>query len=229
MEIGIRLKSIASLIQNCDCIADIGTDHGYLPVFLVKNKIILSAIASDINKGPVDKARTNISIEDCDDKIECRQGAGLKTLKPFEVECAVIAGMGGNLIRDIIEESPQVFRNLKYAVLQPVQNSEVLRKHIYRKGYRILDEELCIDENKFYEIIKVKYDNVVEDVDEIYYEVSKILIEKKHPLIKDFINFKLNNYIKIFNSIKEDTVLATRRKTEIQYKISKLKELFTCI
>jgi tRNA (adenine22-N1)-methyltransferase len=229
MDISIRLRSIASMIDKCSCVADIGTDHGYLPVFLVKNSICSRAIASDINKGPVDKARTNVRFENCEDMIECRQGAGLMTIKPFEAECAVIAGMGGNLIRDIIEESPMVFKSLQYAVLQPVQNSEVLRKHIYEKGYRILDEELCIDESKFYEIIKVKYDNIKIEVDEIHYEVSNILIQKKHPLLEDFINLKISKYVKILNSIKEDTLLAQKRKIEIENKIFKLKELLKCL
>lgn len=229
MDISIRLKSIASLVEECDCVADIGTDHGYLPVFLAKNGICLRAIASDINKAPVDKARRNIKLQNCVHIIDCRQGAGLTTIKPFEADCAVIAGMGGNLIRDIIEESTEVFKSLNYTVLQPVQNSEVLREYIYKKGYKILDEELCLDENKFYEIIKVKYDNTVYDVNEIYYEISEILLEKKHPLMKDFINLKLNNYTRILNSIKKESILAEKRRNEITCKIIKLKELLECL
>jgi tRNA (adenine22-N1)-methyltransferase len=229
MDISIRLRNIAALIDKCNCAADIGSDHGYLPVFLIKNDVCQKAIASDINKGPVERTRINVRLNDCEDRIDCRQGAGLRTIKPYEAECAVIAGMGGNLIRDIIEESPEVFRSLQYAVLQPVQNSEVLRKHIYEKGYRILEEELCIDENKFYEIIKVKYDNIEIKVDEIYYEVSSMLVEKKHPFMKDFINLKINKYMKISNSIIEDTLLAEKRKLEIRDKIFKLKELVKCL
>lgn len=83
-------------------------------------------------------------------------------LKPNEVDSVVIAGMGGNLIRDIIEERLDVFKSLKYAVLQPVQNPEVLREYLYKRGFNILGEQLCIDESKYYEIIKVCYASKIE-------------------------------------------------------------------
>ncbi|SQC02730.1 putative SAM-dependent methyltransferase [Clostridium tetanomorphum] len=187
MDISLRLKTIADMVNKCQCCADIGTDHGYLPIYLVKNGILNKVIASDINKGPIEKAKKNIKAEGLNEFIECRIGGGLTTIKPGEVNLAIIAGMGGNLIRDIIEESNNIFKSLDYIIAQPVQNPEVLREHIYNKGYSILEENLCIDDNKFYEIIKIKYNNTHEEIDPIFYEVSKYLFNKKHPLIKGFI------------------------------------------
>lgn len=229
MNISTRLKTIASLVDKCDKIADIGTDHGYLPIFLIQNGVCKEAIASDINRGPVERAKDNIGGEGLEGVISCRLGAGFTTIKPFEVDGAVIAGMGGNLIRDIIEEKKDVFKSLKFLILQPVQNPDILREYLYKSGYSILDEELCLDEGKYYEIIKIKYDNNIQNVDRIYYEISKKLIEKKHPLIKDYINHKIEKYSNILGYISEDTELADNRKAELNEKIKKLEEILKCL
>lgn len=229
MNISTRLKAIASLVDECDEIADIGTDHGYLPIFLIKNHVCKKAIASDINKGPVERAKENIEKEGLEDTIICRLGPGMTTIKPHEVDCAIIAGMGGNLIRDIIQQDKEVFKSLKYLILQPVQNPDVLREYIYDSGYEILEEELCIDENKYYEIIKVKFDEKPQKPDPIYYEVSSKLIEKKHPLIKEYIDFKIHKYNNILSYISEDTDLAEERKIQLKHKINKLEEKLKCL
>ncbi|MDF2884057.1 MAG: hypothetical protein K0R54_4623 [Clostridiaceae bacterium] len=231
MEISNRLEKIASMIEKCHCIADIGTDHGYLPIYLIKSKICDMAIASDINRGPINKAKLNIGIYALGDKIDCRLGAGLTTIKPFECNGIIIAGMGGNLIRDILAEGENVVSAVDFAVLQPVQNPEVLREFIYKKGYTILDEELCIDENVFYEIIKIKHCKLSkkEKIDPIYYEISKTLIDKKHPLMEQYIDYKINKYKQIFNHIKEESNWAIQRKNEVFDKINRLKEMKSCL
>lgn len=229
MELSLRLRTIASMVDKCECVADIGTDHGYIPIYLLKNKVCTKAIASDINKGPVEKAKFNVRIEDLEGKIDCRLGGGLTTINKGEVQGIVIAGMGGNLIRDIIEERLNIFKKSKFAVLQPVQNPEVLREYIYKNGYKIIDEELCIDDNRFYEIIKIRYASEVEEVEDIYYEIGKKLVDRRHPLIKEFIEYKINRYSEIHNNIKENTESAGRRKNELKDKIKKLEELKECL
>lgn len=229
MELSTRLELISSMVDKCRSIADIGTDHGYIPIYLIKKGICSSAVASDINKGPVEKASRNIQRENLQGKIQCRLGSGLSTIMVKEVEGAIIAGMGGNLIRDIILEGFDVFKELNFAILQPVQNAEVLRKFIYEKGFIIIDEELCIDENKFYEIIKIKYGNTPRILEEIYYEISPVLMAKRHPLFKDYVKYKLQRYEKILDAIKEDTELAEEKKKVVKNKIQKIEELFPCL
>jgi len=229
MEISYRLRCIAAMVDKCDTAVDVGTDHGYIPIFLIKNDICSKVIASDINKGPVEKAKKNIKLEGLEKRIECRLGGGLTVVSPGEANCAVIAGMGGNLIRDILEDSLDVFKELSFAVMQPVQNPEVLRRYLYESGYNIIDEELCEDEDKFYEIIKVAYDNKPQTLDSIYYEVSNSLIKKKHPLLKKYLNFKISKYAQTYDYIKEDSPGAQNRKVELQEKIQKLKEIMLCL
>lgn len=219
----LRLKKIASMINNCESVADIGTDHAYLPIYLVKNNICKKAIASDINKGPIKKAQTNINIEGLNSKIECRLGGGFSTIKKGEVDVSIIAGMGGNLIRDIILDDEEIFKKLNYAVVQPVQNPEVFREFVYKRGYEILDEDLCFDENKYYQILKIKYSNKPYDLKDDFYDIGQKLIEKKHPLLKDYINHLIKKYNTIINSINDDTELANKRKSELKLKIRKLE------
>lgn len=229
MEISNRLKTVASMVDKASCVADIGTDHGYLPIYLVKENICCRAIASDINKGPVNKAKLNIRSKNLRDKIECRLGPGLNTLRMGEADVVVISGMGGNTIRDIIEERIDLFKEFKYAILQPVQNPEVLREYIYNEGFEILEEELCIDENIFYEIIKIRYDAKKYNIDSIFYEVSKDLIEKKHPLVKEFIISKIKNINSIISKINDSSPAATSRIEELKGKLVKLEGMLKCL
>ena len=228
MELSIRLKAIASMIEKCDSVIDVGTDHGYIPIYLVQKGIIRRAIASDINKGPVEKAKKNIIHNNACNQISCRLGSGLSTVKAGEAQVAIIAGMGGNLIRDILESDMDIVKQLKYMVLQPVQNAEVLREYLYKTGYNFIDEDICYDDGKFYEIIKVKYGNLPKVIDNIYYEISKILLDKNGLVMKEFIQYKLHKYLKVYNGLNEDTVLSKNRKIQLYNVTQKLKEFLEC-
>ncbi|GAA0747265.1 class I SAM-dependent methyltransferase [Clostridium oceanicum] len=226
MEISNRLKTVALMVDKCEKIVDVGTDHAYIPIYLLNKGLCKYAIASDINKGPIDKAKINIVRENLDKNIECRLGPGLTTVSPKEVQGAIIAGMGGHMIKDILEESKDVFKSLDFLVLQPVQNPDALRCYLYKNGYEIIEEQLAVDENRFYEIIKIKYDKIrVPIEDDIYYEIGKDLIDKKHPLLKRFLNHKIDVNLKILNNITQDTEGAMLRKRELKVKIQKLREL----
>ena len=156
MELSKRLNWIIEKLDKVDIIMDVGTDHGYIPIYLVKNNIASKVIASDINKDPLKKAQINASLDGVSDKIDLRLGGGLVPLKNKEANAVIIAGMGGNLIRDILENDLNKVKNFEYLILQPAQNPEVLRKYLYNSDYEIMDEDICLDEGKYYEIFKIK-------------------------------------------------------------------------
>ncbi len=187
MDLSKRLNWILEYVDKCNTVMDVGTDHGYIPIYLVKNKIVEKAIASDINKDPLQKAKINASLDGVIDKIDLRLGGGLSLLKKNEVQGVIIAGMGGNLIRDILEKDINKVRKLDYLILQPAQNPEVLREYLYNSNYEILNEDLCFDEGQFYELFKVKY-KMGENtkLDPIFYEISPV--SEKIELV-----FKFNN------------------------------------
>ena len=230
MELSKRLMKIASYVNYCEAIADIGTDHGYIPIYLVKNNKCNSAIASDINKGPIEKASTNIRFEGLSEKIKCLLGGGLKPLKVGEVNGVIIAGMGGNLIRDIILEDIEKVKLYDFLILQPAQNPEVLREFLYNNNFEILNEDLILDDGKFYELFKVKYNENAKKInikDEISYEISSILLESNNSLVKDYIKSKIKKYENIITYIKDDTSLAKKKKDILNEKIDKLKEMIS--
>lgn len=230
MEFSKRLIKIASYVNYCEAIADIGTDHGYIPIYLVKNNKCNSAIASDINKGPIEKASTNIRFEGLSEKIKCLLGGGLKPLKVGEVNGVIIAGMGGNLIRDIILEDIEKVKLYDFLILQPAQNPEVLREFLYNNNFEILNEDLILDDGKFYELFKVKYNENAKKInikDEISYEISSILLESNNSLVNDYIKSKIKKYENIITYIKDDTSLAKKKKDILNEKIDKLKEMIS--
>ena len=221
MELSKRLNFIINNIDNSTVLADIGTDHGYIPLYATQNGLCSKAIAIDINKDPLDKARLNAILEGAGEELEFRLGDGLKPLEKDEAEVVIIAGMGGNLIRDILEESIDKVTSLNYLILVPAQNPEVLREYLYNNDYEIICEDLCEEEGIYYELFKVrKKDGESMALDPIYYEVSPKLLMQKHPLMKEYLNSKIENYKKILSFITESTVSAKERRASIEEKIN---------
>ncbi|MDU5107065.1 class I SAM-dependent methyltransferase [Clostridium sp.] len=221
MELSKRLNFIINNIDKTSVLADIGTDHGYIPLYATQNGICDKAIAIDINKDPLDKARLNAILEGAGDELEFRLGDGLNPLEKDEVEAVIIAGMGGNLIRDILEESIDKVTSLNYLILVPAQNPEVLREYLYNNDYEIISENLCEEDGIYYELFKVrKKEGESMGLDSIYYEISPKLLMQKHPLMKDYLNSKVDNYKKILSFITESTVSARDRRAAVEEKIN---------
>ncbi|MGL5648013.1 MAG: tRNA (adenine(22)-N(1))-methyltransferase [Clostridium sp.] len=220
MELSKRLEKILENVDETECLLDVGTDHGYIPIEAIKRGLAKKAIAADINKDPLDKAKLNAIFEGVDESIEVRLGNGLDVIDSNEVSTVVIAGMGGNLIRDILEKGKDKIKNTEI-ILLPAQNPEVLRKYLYTNGYEILKEDLCLDEEIFYEIFKVKVSSEEKtELEEIYYEISPILIRDKNSLMKEFLEAKKEKTNRILNNIVDESETAKLRRKEIEEKIN---------
>ena len=226
MELSKRLTWIISKMDECDVIMDVGTDHGYIPIELIRRNIANKVIASDINKEPLKKAKINISLEGLSNKINLRLGGGLEPLNNNEVQGILIAGMGGNLIRDILKNDISKVKNIDYLILQPAQNPEVLREYLYTGNYEVIEEDICLDEGKYYELFKVKYkENNSSKLEDIFYEVSPILLNKKSEVFKEYLKEKIEKYKKVNNFIKDETEHALARKNELNNKIEIIEDL----
>ncbi|MDO4178802.1 MAG: class I SAM-dependent methyltransferase [Phascolarctobacterium sp.] len=160
MNIGSRLTAVGRLIEDCAVLADIGTDHAYLPTYLIEQKKIHKALACDIAEGPCEAARQTIAIHGLKQQIEVRLGGGLTVLAPYEADSIAICGMGASTIVQILEESPAVFESAKQLVLQPMAGAASLRKWLGEHGWEINAECLVDDEPHFYEIISARKGNV---------------------------------------------------------------------
>ncbi len=204
-----RLKIIAESIRGYDSAADIGSDHAHLPIFLIKNEYVKRAVAVDINKGPVEIAKKRIKCHGAEAGITVRQGCGLTAIGPKEVEVIIIAGMGGILIRNILDESPETAKSAKLLVLQPMRDSEWLFEH----RFDIIEEELVKEQGKIYEIIWAKPGGAVKELKGSFLIGDKI-IEKKHPLVAEHINNRVNELIKIVEDLKGKHTENCRERAE---------------
>lgn len=227
MKLTNRLLKIASLVDKNKRLADIGTDHGYIPVYLLNKGKIDFAILADINKGPLENARSEVKRNKLENKVDLRLGSGIEVLKKGEVDEVIIAGMGGILIGELLEANKEVAHSVEKLILQPMQAQEELRSYLLNNGYEIIDECLEKEDFRLYEIIVAKYTgNNTSVEDEIYYEVGKKLIENKDELLVEFIENKIKKYNNIIEKLGDkelDAVVAKRNLAKM--KIEKLKNL----
>lgn len=149
-----RLEAVLSGITG-RTVADIGTDHAYIPIELIRNSLADSAVACDINAGPLAIAKANVEKHLLADKIELRLGSGIKPIAGGEVETVVIAGMGGILIRDILNDDIEKAHSFKEIILQPMNAQAELREFLADSGFCITDEDLAVEGFKVYNILKV--------------------------------------------------------------------------
>lgn len=155
-----RLSLCAEYVREGSRLADIGTDHGYLPIALCRSGKIPSALACDINPLPLESARRNIAEKGLSDRIRTRLSDGLKEIGADEAEDIVIAGMGGELIAAILGECPWVRDASKNLILQPMTRHDVLIKWLCENGFCIEDQEAVFDGGKVYTVMQVRYDGV---------------------------------------------------------------------
>lgn len=194
ININNRLKQIASLVRPDVIAADIGTDHAYLPIWLVQNEVCKMVISSDINQAPCQRAADNVSLYGLEHKIKVIQADGLNGIEKYYPEDIIIAGMGGDLIWEIITNSVYVRNNNIRLILQPMTKVPKLRKTLIDNGFNIINETLADEDRRIYEIICVEYG--VNDT--IHYSDVELLIgrkniENQHPLLKRHVekNLKL--------------------------------------
>ena len=227
MKLTDRLLKIASLVSKGKKIADIGTDHGYIPVYLLNKGTIPFAILADVNKGPLENARKEVKYNNLIDKTDLRLGSGIGVLKKDEVDEIIIAGMGGILISELLEANKEVAHSVDKLILQPMQAQEELRKYLLGNGYEIVNEVLVKEDFRIYEIIETKYtgkNTILED--EIYFEVSKKLIENNDPLLKEFIDKKIYKYNSIVEKLEgKNGEVVEAKRNDTKAIIEKLNKL----
>lgn len=219
MKLSKRLQTIADFIKKDEVVADIGTDHAHIPIYLIKNNIISKAYACDINKGPLEKAKENINYYGVKN-IELRLSNGLEKLKSDEADTVIIAGMGGELIIDILEKGRRFFESKRKFILSPHTKIDEVRKFLLSNGFEITKEDMCIDEGKFYTVIEVKYTENKEMYSETELLYGKYLIENKHPVLLRFLKKEEAKYISILLNIG----LNEERKTEFRHRLDIIKE-----
>lgn len=220
-----RLNAIAELVYSNSIVADIGTDHGLIPIFLSENNIAKKIIATDISEKSLSKLVDKLEEKYWINNIETRVTDGLDGIKKYEVDTIIISGMGGNLIKDILKNNLDIAKSANNLILQPNISIFELRKFLHENGFKIIDERDVIENGKYYQIIKteVGMEKYKEDYD---YEFGKILIENKSSnlliYLKKYINAKKRV---ILDLQKKDSFNVEKRILELNENIDYYEKL----
>lgn len=199
-----RIETIAGYINNKCTVADIGTDHGYLPLYLLLNNYDVNIIAADVRKDPLEKAMRNAGEAGVIDRIDFRISDGLSNI-PEKVDTVVICGMGGYVIMRILEDAFDIGRDLSGVefVISPHCDEKVLREYLYRKGFRIEDEDTLKDKNFFYSIIHCIYDGVKREEKEVVYFYGRQPLSEKQPALKEYLLREKRILSGVYEKLKE--------------------------
>lgn len=221
----LRLQQIVQQIPDGQGVADIGTDHAQIPIYLANHTNCRPLIAGEKNRGPFRTALHWIRQAGLEDVIDLRLGSGLTVLEPGEVQWAVIAGMGCKTMIAILEESETVARSLEGLMLQPMQGSDELRRWLLAHHYVIQNEWLVKEDDKLFQIIQVRSGQADLVIDDIFYEIGPILFTKGDPLLCEHIQNLITYYEDVRRQVPSEGERALRKMAELDERIVKLKEV----
>ena len=221
IKISNRLLAVASFVTDGNILADVGTDHGYIPIYLMQKERIPKAIAMDINAGPLQRAKEHIDVYGLNDYIETRLSDGVAALVPGEVDTVLIAGMGGGLVMHILEEGKEVCIQAKELVLQPQSELERVRAYLWSNGYVILEEDMVLEDEKFYPMMRVAYQNVIDTEsaeNQLFCRYGKHLLEQRHVVLGEYLKREEKLYAGILKNLSSTAVSekTKERMTEVE-------------
>lgn len=251
MELSKRLQSVADLLDCHDAVADIGCDHGFVSIYLIESKKAGKCLAMDVNKGPLERAKEHIMQKQLSTYIETRLSNGAKEIRfikdesgneKLEVEAALVAGMGGRLMVQIVQDSLDKFQSMEEFVLQPQSEIAKVRQFIRTIGYHIGKENMVLEDGKYYPMMKVvrgEYEldwsvNVprgiqqavasgkiaVKDIFLLFDEYGEHLLKEKHPVLYQFLVKEKALYEEILKNLSnQNTEKSDIRKKELEEKL----------
>lgn len=226
LKISDRLATVASLIPVGANLVDIGTDHGYVPIWLLQNQRIASAIAMDVNKGPLARAKENRDKYGFSEVMDLRLSNGFEKLQPGEGDSVLIAGMGGPLMIRIIEEGRKNASSIQTWVLQPQSEIPSVRRYLHEHDFIIIEEIMLKDEGKYYMAMKA-VPGKEASWNRLEYLFGKYLLEQKHSVLKEFIEKETELYKKISQQLIESNQTASERYQEVVGYLEDLKQAMT--
>jgi len=209
MELSKRLAAVAGMVTNGNAVCDVGCDHGYVSIYLVKQGISPRAIAMDVRKGPLSQAEQNIRMYGLSDYIETRLSDGVDALENGEADTLILAGMGGKLMESILTRGWDKVICMRELILQPQSEIPLFRKFLRDSGFGIVTENMVYEDEKFYPMMRViplmqgvaedtpQEDNVLTDL------YGGLLLKQRHPVLKQYLDFQNE---KLTRLLKELTI-----------------------
>lgn len=205
-----RLRSLTDMVSCGKRVVDVGCDHGFLSIYLVQHGISPRVLAMDVRKGPLSRAQEHIAEYGMESYIETRLSDGLLEYKMGEADSLVCAGMGGRLMMKILTESEEKAKALDELILQPQSELPAFRKFLKTEGYVTLDENILCEDGKYYFLFKVRYDKealIEQETEEalelLYEKYGRLLLQRKHPVLQEYLEYLLETAGQIEKSLKE--------------------------
>lgn len=228
LNISKRLEYIAGLVRKGSVAADIGTDHGYLPIYLAKNDICSHIIAMDVRKGPLQKAETNIKAFGAEEKITLRLSDGLDKLEKDEADTITISGMGGRLIQSILLKGIDKLTKHTRIIVSPQSEIREFRIFLKQQGFLVLQEHMLEEENQFYPIMECVYlgaDYSNEVIEEVEYRYGKQPLLGKNESLKKCLLKELQTT----DSLIDRLMQLEQKEQALENRIAQLKFDKQCI
>lgn len=217
IQLSKRLKTVASFVTPGKRIADVGTDHGYVPIYLVQSGRTPYALAMDINKGPLSHAKENILRYNLQNRIETRLSNGLREYNKGEADSIIIAGMGGNLMVQILSEAYDKWKDDTELVLSPHSEAELVRRYLSDNNMVVEEESMLIDEDKYYVVMRA-VSGKSDYESEAHFRYGKLLLERKDAILHEYLKKELTKKELIEESLRQSSSVAANER---------MKELIT--
>ncbi len=227
MQISKRLEAVAGMVTPGCIIADIGTDHAYIPIYLVSGGTAPRAIAMDVNRGPLEKAVIHIRQYGLSDRIETRLSDGLTAMQPGEAKSIVIAGMGGPLVIRILTEGAKCAEAAEELILQPQSEIRLVRAYLEENGYRIVQEDIVCEEGKFYPMMKAVHaeKHAPDRMSAAQLRYGPLLLAARHPVLKDYLNREKELNERILAALEgQETETSAARRVQVEHELVIIRE-----
>ncbi|WP_449621285.1 tRNA (adenine(22)-N(1))-methyltransferase [Robertmurraya sp. Marseille-Q9965] len=226
-----RLQSVAGYIPEGSSIADIGSDHAYLPCHVVKKGLVPFAIAGEVVEGPFQSAKKQVETEGLTEKIEVRKGDGLAVISPGEVDCITIAGMGGALIASILEKGSDKLEGVSRLILQPNLSAQSIRVWLIDHEWQLIAEEILEEDGKIYEILVAEKGEPMQPYNQVNLQSELLMgpflsIKGTEPFVKKW-KGEMNNWMKILSKLEQaaNTEENRQKKEELHKKLRMVEEV----
>ena len=228
MRLSDRLERIAAKAAEVTegYVADVGTDHGFVPIRLMETGTVRHVVAMDVRKGPLSRAAEHVREYHMEDRIETRLSDGLQELKAGEADTVIIAGMGGELMLRILRDGAHMYDSVKHYVLSPQSELSAFRHGLEKLGISILEEQMLMDEGKYYVILHAAPGSMHYE-QEYEYRYGSDLIRKQDPVLREFLERELAQGEELLAHLSlTQTEGAQKRAESLRQELNETKEAY---
>lgn len=241
-----RLQAVADMVTKGNIVCDVGCDHGFVPIYLIKQRISPKVIAMDVNEGPLKRAREHIEEYEVEEYIETRLSDGLHSFREGEADSLICAGMGGRLMMRILQEDEAKTASFKELILQPQSELEQFRCFLRNQGYLIVDENIIEEDGKFYPMIKavkdkknslIQHDSLLKNENlpqaereepvwknQMEDRYGAVLLQKKSIVLYRYLERERHTYEEILNKLNVNVTDEDRKNSRYEEVEKKLRD-----